>query len=156
MAETDLSTPTALAPLRDEDGSAIVSPRVVRRMCVIAEAAFTTRVGPPPQARMDWLALEMEDYLARSGSRTRFILGLAVLAVWLLAPLGVKRLTSLERMSLGDRIQALTQLEAGRFGGAVLAVKALLCVVYYEHPNAAEEIGFDGLCLTEARERGLP
>ncbi len=154
MPKTDRSQ-SANSPLRDEDGGSITSPALIRRSRVIAEAVFTTDAGPPPPERLDWLALDLEDYFARSGALTRFIFGLAVLAVWLLAPLVVFRLTSLARMSLGERIFALTSLESGRAGGAILAVKALLCVMYYEHPEAAEQIGFDGLCLTEARERGL-
>jgi hypothetical protein len=154
MSKPDRSQ-SALYPLRDEDGRSIVSRALIRRSRVIAEAVFATEGGPPPPERLDWLALDLEDYFARSGVLTRFIFGLAVLGVWVLAPLVVLRLTSLARMPLGERTFALTSLESGRFAGPLLAVKALLCVIYYEHPDAAEAIGFDGLSLIEARARGL-
>ena len=69
-----------------------------------------------------------------------------VLLVSRLAPLFIGRVVTLGALSLPDRIRALTRLEE-RFGEPLLAVKAMLCLVYYEHPDAAREVGFDGQCL---------
>lgn len=148
-------TSSELSPLRDDDGRSIVGASLVDRMCVIAEAVFANEEGPPPKQRVDWLGLELEDYLAHSGGRTRFVLWLSVLVIWILAPLLAGRLTSLARMRHSERVYALGHMESGFAGAPVLAVKALLCVLYYEHPDAAREIGFDGLCLTEAQARRL-
>jgi hypothetical protein len=133
-----------VGPLRHEDGRPIVRARTLRRLRVVAEAVFSTEHGAPPAARLDWLLAELEDFLARAGSRTRGVLGLAVFAVTVLAPLFAGHLPPLGRLPLRERARALTLLERSRFGAPVLAVKALLCVLYYEHPDAAREVGFDG------------
>jgi hypothetical protein len=146
--ESDAGEPGALVPLRNQDGSPIVSPRLVARARTIAEALFLTDQGPPPAERLDWLALETEDFLARAGARSRFVVGLALLVVGLLAPLVVFRFVSLARMAVRDRARALGRLEDS-FGAPVLAVKAMLCILYYEHPDAARGVGFDGACLKE-------
>lgn len=149
------SEPAALAPLRNDDGSPIVSPRLIARARTIAEALFLTDAGPPPPERLDWLAREVEDFLARAGARSRFVVGLALWAVGILAPLFVLRFVSLGRMAVRERARALQQLE-DRFGAPVLAVKAMLCVLYYEHPDAARNVGFDGACLKEPDRLHLP
>jgi len=53
----------------------------------------------------------------------------------------------LRALPLGDRSHALEKMESSRFALPLLAVKAMLCIIYYEHPDAAREIGFDGACL---------
>jgi hypothetical protein len=113
----------------------------------VAEAIFLRADGPAPAERLDWLVLELEDFLARSGTQTRVVYRLSLFVVSLLAPLSIGRLRSLGSLPLGERVRALGSLE-DRFGPPVLAVKALLCVLYYEHPDAAREVGFDGSCLT--------
>lgn len=112
----------------------------------MAEAIFLTDSGPPARERIDWLALEIEDLLARAGARSRWVIGLALFVVGMLAPLMIWRFVPLARLSLRDRARALERLE-DRFGAPVLAVKAMLCILYYEHPDAAREVGFDGGCL---------
>lgn len=153
--ESDAGEGGPLVPLRNEDGSPIVSPRLVARARTIAEALFMTDQGPPPAERLDWLAREAEDFLARAGARSRFVVGLALLAVGVLAPLVVFRFVSLARMAVRERARALQRLE-DTFGAPVLAVKALLCVLYYEHPDAARAVGFDGKCLKEPEHVHLP
>lgn len=143
----DSEPDSALLPLRREDGRPIVPAGFVRGLCTVAEAVFLTASGPPPAARMEWLALEIEDFLARAGSQTRLTLRLALLAISVLAPLVVLRFTPLKRMPVAERARAIGQLEHSSLGAPVLAIKALLCVLYYEHPDAAEEIGHDGQCL---------
>ncbi len=138
---------TALVPLRNENGSPIVRAGFVRGLRTVAEAVFSTASGPPPAERLDWLTLELEDFLAHAGSQTRLTLQLALFALSVLAPLMVLRFTPLSRLSVAERTRAIGRLEHSSLGAPVLAVKALLCVLYYEHPDAAEEIGFDGQCL---------
>lgn len=138
---------SALAPLRHEDGRPIVARGFVSGLRVVAEAVFATGAGAPPAERLDWLCLELEDFLARAGSQTRLTLRLALLAISVLAPLVVLRFTPLKRMPVAERARAIGQLEHSSLGAPVLAIKALLCVLYYEHPDAAEEIGHDGQCL---------
>ena len=72
--------------------------------------------------------------------------------VSLLAPFFIGRLATLGSLSVPERIRALTRLEE-RFGEPLLAVKAMLCLLYYEHPDAAREVGFDGQCLVPRKGR---
>ena len=68
--------------------------------------------------------------------------------IWLVtfaAPLFIGKLGTLGALRHPDRLRALTALER-RFGEPLVAVKAILSLIYYEHPDAAREIGFDGEC----------
>lgn len=155
MTERDVADPPERLPAHDPHGRQRVSPGLVRRLSVIAEAVFSVgALGPPPE-RLDWLRRELDDFLSRAGGQTRLVLSLAVWAVWLLAPLSCGRFRSLASLPIRERAYALSHLE-DRFGAPVLAVKALLCVHYYEHPDVAREIGFDGQCLVPLRAPGAP
>jgi hypothetical protein len=121
----------------------------------VAEAVFLTDDGPPPPDRLDWLSREVEDFLARAGARSRLVVGLALFAIGVLAPLLSLRFVSLARMSVRERARVLSRLEH-TFGAPVLAVKAMLCLLYYEHPDVARSVGFDGQCLGPPDERHLP
>jgi hypothetical protein len=129
------------------DPALAVRPNTIRAIRAIAEATFATRTGPPPAARLEWLDGEVADFLARSGSRSRFLFAFMVFVVSAIAPLLIARLPPLRRLPLAERIVALSRLER-RFAEPLLAVKAILCLIYYEHPEAAREVGFDGACLT--------
>lgn len=138
-----------LVPLRHASGKPIVAPRMLRALVAIAEAIFCTHDGAPPRARLDWLERELEDFLARAGKQTRLVLGLATLAVSVAAPLLSLRFAPLRRLPVKERVRALARMEDSPFGAPVLAVKALLCVLYYENPDVQLEVGFDGQCLGE-------
>jgi len=142
-------------PLRHPDGSAIASPSTVRAAVAIAEAVFARNMMPPPADRIAFLAREIEDFLARSGVRARLMLSAMVWLVTVVAPLLIGRVALLGSLPLGVRVRALTRLEE-RFGDPLLAVKAILCLIYYEHPDAAREVGFDGACLLPGAHAALP
>ena len=112
----------------------------------IGSAIFARgNAGPPPE-RLEYLGREVDDFLARCGPRARTMLTFMVWLVALAAPLCIGKLGSLAKLSQVDRIRALDRLER-RFGEPLFAIKAVLCLIYYEHPDAAREIGFDGECL---------
>jgi len=124
---------------------------MLRTLGAIAEALFATESGPPPHDRIGWLLAECEDFLSRAGARSRLLVRLAVFAVSVLAPLSVLRFRPLGRLPQRERVHALRVLERSPAAGPLFAIKALLSMLYYEHPDAAREIGFDGECL-----RGSP
>lgn len=109
-----------------------------------AEALFSSKAGPPPPERIDWLMKEMDDYLQRAGPGARFIFGISLLVVGWLAPLMILRAPTLKGLELSERVKALTRMEESFAAAFVLAVKAFLCVVYYEHPDVQREVGHVG------------
>ena len=137
---------TLTKPLRKPDGGGFVGRRTLDNARAIAEAIFTTDEGPPPPERLDWLVADLEDFLARMGrSRTTFAFG--ILALSILAPLFARSFTSIRSMSVDDRIKALTRIENSAVAFAILGVKLLLSVMYYEHPEGAAQIGYDAQCM---------
>jgi choline dehydrogenase-like flavoprotein len=124
----------------------------VKAAVAIAEAIFSRGSQPPPEDRLAWIASEVEDFVGRSGVRAGFVLTVLIWVVTLLAPLLSGRLALLGSLPLEQRLRALERLEK-RLGAPLLAVKAMLCLVYYEHHEAAAEVGFDGHCLVAPAER---
>ncbi len=123
------------------------TPRMLAAIEALAEALFSTDAGPPPRARIEWLSREMDDFLARAGSRSRFVFRMSLLLVSIAAPILRGRFASLRALPIEERTEALERMERSRLALPLLAVKAMLCILYYEHPDAAKEIGFDGACL---------
>lgn len=113
----------------------------------LAETLFSTDAGPPPADRLQWLADDLDDFFAHSGARSRSVFVLCVTAIDLVAPLFVGRLGRFSKLTLAERFAALTRFEASPMGLAFFGAKAALCIVWYEHPAAAREVGFDGNCL---------
>lgn len=110
----------------------------------VSEAVFATEAGPPPAARLDWLVGEMEDYLVRAGSRARLIFRLALFAVSVVAPLFARRLPPFTALDVATRVKGLHAMEESFASAPVLAVKAFLCVLWYEHPEVQAEVGYVG------------
>lgn len=115
-----------------------------------AETLFTTVEGPPPKERLDWLVDDLDDFFAQAGTRARFAYRLCLWAVSLFAPLLIFRLPPFRRLSRERRTHALERMERSFLGLAVFGAKAVVCLVYYEHPEAARFIGYDGSCLLPA------
>jgi hypothetical protein len=109
-------------------------------MMAIAEAAFSTEEGAPPADRIEWLRREYVDLMSRASGRGRFYFGAGALVVALAAPLMIGKLRSFRRLSLPDRIAALRRFEAHALGAILIALRAILCLLWYEHPDVAREI----------------
>lgn len=129
--------------------------RTQRSIRAVAEALFATLAGPPPAARLDWLVAEVCDLLRHAGARSRYLFQLCLALVSWLAPLWLFRLPPLRRLTLEDRIRALTRLEdSPACASLVLACKAVLCMVYYEDEAAARGIAAYEPC--DPQHRRLP
>ena len=133
-----------------------LSPWMREASRALAETLFWTEAGPPPAERLSWLVDDLDDYLARAGTRARSTYLLCLVAVAILAPMLVRRLPPLQRLDAPSRMAALERAERGVLGLAVFAAKAILCILYYEDTEVAQTVGFDGTCLREpaATERG--
>lgn len=116
----------------------------------VSEALFTTDAGPPPSGRIEWLVDDAEDFLREAGRSTTRSIKLLIVLVASLAPWFAMRPTPLRSMPLELRIRVMDRMERGPTGALIVALKAALCIVYYEHPDAAAEIGFDGGSLIES------
>jgi hypothetical protein len=123
-----------------------VSRRLLARIRSIAEAVCWGPRGAPDADRLDWLVADAEDFLAHAGPRTRLVIGISVAAVCWLAPLFIGRFR-LTRLALRERMRALAALEQSQLSAPLFATKAFLSLLYYEHPDAQREVGFDGSCL---------
>ena len=123
-----------------------------RAVRAVAEALFCDEKGPPPAERIDWLCRDFDDFVQQAGARSGAILhgGLAV-ANWL-APLAIGKAPPLSRLTLAERVEALHKTEGTPAGLPLLAIKAMLCMIYYEHPDAMAEIGADSDCLVTVEE----
>jgi hypothetical protein len=117
---------------------------MLQQLRAFSEALFSSEEGAPPATRIDWLMGQMDDYLGRAGSRAQFIFTLSVFVVAWLAPIFVGRFPTIRGLDLETRVKALTKMEESFAGAPVLAVKAFLCVVYYEHPEVQREVGHVG------------
>lgn len=119
-------------------------PRFAASLRALAEALFCGPDGPPPPKRLDWLIADALDVFERADAGIRLVLRLALLGVSLLAPLYVGRLTLMRRLPLDLRIRALARLERSWIAGPLLILKALLSLIYYEHPDVEREVGAEG------------
>jgi hypothetical protein len=123
------------------------SPRTLAAIEALAEAIFATEDGPPPRPRIEWLSREIDDFLARAGARSRFVYVMSVTVVSIVAPILIGKFGGLRALPLPERSRALEKMERSKLALPLLAVKAMLCILYYEHPDAAKEIGFDAKCM---------
>jgi hypothetical protein len=106
---------------------------------VVSEALFAGENGPPPHERLQFLVDDMQHYLRHSGFRTRTMVRVSMLLIDLVVPILTLR-RPLRWLSWPERVAALATIERSAAGLLVLFVKVLLCLVYYEHPDAEQEL----------------
>ncbi len=137
---------------RERERDVGLGPWSARAARAVIEAVFARegadgKVAPPPADRVEWVCREIDDFLARVTVRSYAVVLLSLFAVSVVAPLLARRFGALASLPLADRIDALERFEKSGLAPALLAVKALVSVHYYEHPDAAREVGFDGTCM---------
>lgn len=115
------------------------------------EAVFARRDGPPPDERMRWLVDDVDDFVAHLNTRSYLLFRLCLFVVTWIAPLLVLRFARLASLPHETRLEALEALERSPAALALFGARAIVSLVYYEHPDAAREIGWDQKCLTEVR-----
>ncbi|MFO0630065.1 MAG: hypothetical protein U0325_31180 [Polyangiales bacterium] len=87
----------------------------------------------------------------RRAGAGRLSLRLCLLAVAWMAPLLMRRLGGFASMPRDARREGVERMEASPLGVPFFGAKAILCVVWYEHPDNARHAGYDGQCLTAVR-----
>lgn len=125
-----------------------------RDATAVAEALFATATGPPPAARVSWLIDDLTHFLGAVGGRSRLAFRAALTTVVHASPKLVLSLRAFHKLSLEDRIRALDRLEHGPLGMAVFAVKTLMCLIWYEHPDSEIEVGLVTNVTALTRYRG--
>lgn len=139
---------------------ATLSPNAQRHVRAFAEALFAREEDEaglplaPPRERMDWFVADIDDFVHHLNLRARLLFLLCIYAVSLLAPLLSGRFGTLAGLPLAARIDALESFEKTPAALALFAARAVVSLVYYEHPDAAREIHWDKQCLTSATKPG--
>lgn len=128
-----------------------LSPWTHRTAEAMAEALYATHDGPPSRDRLARMSADLDDFARRAGPSARRSLWLCLLAVSLMVPMFLRRLTSFASLSLDDRIEGLSRMEASPLGVAFFGAKAILCIVWYEQPEGAAHVGYDAQCLSAVR-----
>jgi hypothetical protein len=101
---------------------------------------FRSAAGPVPADRLDWLCRDLDHFFRQAGPRARFVYQLCLLGISVLAPLLVLRPPPFRRLRDDLRVTALSRLETSPFGLALFGARALISIVYYEHPVPAKSI----------------
>lgn len=119
----------------------------------VAATLFTTDAGPPPPERIAWLCDDLHDFFVRAGDRARGTFRVCLAVISLTAPWFVGRLGTFRSLDETLRARALERMERSPLALAVFGAKAVLCFVYYEHPDAARLVGHAPRCLVDGGPR---
>lgn len=123
-----------------------VPPRTLRAARVIAEALYSSDVGPPPPARLDWLERDLGDFFGHTSLRARLLFRACIATIFWLAPLFSGRFATMASLDTSARIDALHRFERTPLALTLLATKAIVSLVWFEHPDSAAEIGWNSEC----------
>lgn len=121
----------------------------VRDLAGIAEVLFADDLGPPDQGRVRWVCEQTSDFASVVGGKAGFVFRVGVAATSWIAPLLILRAPPLRRLQPRDRLRALQRYEASPLGLSLFAVKVFLGISWFEHPDVAREVRFDGRPLRE-------
>jgi hypothetical protein len=109
----------------------------------LAEAMFACSADAGP--RLDALVDDVDSYVSHA-SRTLRVGLLVMLEVVHFAPLFLLwRFATFESLACADRADVLERMERSRFVPLTLvlaAYKAILCLLYFEHPEALAAVGY--------------
>jgi hypothetical protein len=114
---------------------------------VVAEALFSPDGSLPDEERLAYIERDFGDFYARAQGNAGLILRLSLFALMYLAPLFVFRPGSLRSLSIPQRARALERFEGSPLAPAALAVKAMLCILWFEHATTQAETRTEPTCL---------
>ncbi|MGZ3418334.1 MAG: hypothetical protein ACXWUG_00060 [Polyangiales bacterium] len=117
---------------------------------VVAEALFSPDGEAPDAERLDWLEEDFSDFYARAHGNARMILRLSLFALMWVAPLFAFKFGTLAMLSIRARIEVLEKFEGSFLAPAALAVKAMLCILWFEHPATQLETNTAPTCMKVA------
>ena len=112
----------------------------LRSIRAISEAIFSEDSEAMDQARLDWLVYQYDDFMSRAPAKQRLLFSLATTILSILSPLFILRPVGFSSLTHQDKIRALRKFESRPVGKLLIPVRAILCLIYYEHPHAAEQL----------------
>lgn len=139
-----------MAPTTRDWQRTTFGPFARRTIAALAEAMFTHPDDPPDagaRARFEWLAGDADAYVSNASALMRIGFWCMLLVLELLPLFVVGRLSRCSSLRLEVRVRYLEKLDRGRVVFLALFVtvwKTLLTILYFEHPEAAPMLGYDG------------
>lgn len=110
----------------------------------LAEAMFED-AATSAKSRLESFVDEVDDFVSHASKGLRFGL-LVMLEVIRFAPLLLLwRFATFESLPCPDRVRVLERMESSRFVPLTLvlaAYKAILCLIYFEHPDELAVVGY--------------
>lgn len=100
----------------------------------------------PAEDRLSFFTDDLSDFVGHLNTRARLLFLSCLATVTFLAPLLLGRFARLRSLSIEERIRAIHALERTPLSLALFAAKAIVSLVWYEHPDTAREIGWDQRC----------
>ncbi len=116
----------------------------LRASRAVASTMFSTHDGPPSRQHLDWTIAHLHDMYVTVGGMGLFVFRLSLLAFTWLAPLMILRLPPFSRLSHEQRLRAMHRFEHSLIAISLFALKAMLCMIHFEHPEGAQHMRFDG------------
>jgi len=121
-----------------------LSSRQLQIAYAVAATLFEADAASPvPKERLEFAMEELRAFAARVGLQTRLAFKAAFVVMQLAPFLMLGKVQRFTRLSMIARRRCLKKLEASRFGLVVVLLKTILSFVYFEHPEALAETGYD-------------
>ncbi len=101
----------------------------------------------PSRERLAYFEDDLSDFVGHLNPRARLLFLACLGTITWIAPLLAGRLGRFGSLSIEERIRVIHALEKSPASLALIAVKAIVSIVWFEHPDTAREIGWDQRCL---------
>lgn len=118
-------------------------PRSVHGAATALSASLFDHGRGVPEDRLAFALADVDDFTRRAGWKTRsaFIASLVLLEwIW---PLRFGFMRRFSRLEPAKRLVLLERIENSGVAPLLVLPKAMLCLVFFEHPDNLKEIGFD-------------
>ena len=140
-----LAPPPAHVAVRAREADAVPA-GFETRVAAIAEALFATEAGAPDPKRVAWVCADFADFVSRAQGRGRLVMLLSIWFLTWIAPFFARRLGPLGELPIEKRAEALERVEGSGVGFIALAPKAMLCMMWFEHPDTQRETKTESTC----------
>jgi hypothetical protein len=122
---------------------------------VVAEALFSADGQPPDEERLAWLEADFADFWSRAHGSAPLVLRASLFVLIWVAPLLSALPVPLSFLSIRRRAAVLERFEGSPLAPAALAVKAILCILWFEHERTRQETSTEPTCLGGRASGGI-